>query len=129
MFNKECDIAKLSLCFWCGEEKNELVLATRQTKEWCDNKSRGIVTNYEPCDKCAEGHKLGIWMIEASDTPLSKGQPEMQKGIYPTGKNWVVKKEAFNIDSPIAFVTEESAKEMGLYEVPDTDAEDKPKEV
>jgi len=126
MFNKDCDIAKLSLCFWCDKEKNELILATRQTREWCDNKSRGVVANYNACDKCEKGHKLGVWLIEASDTPISKGQPEMQKGVYPTGKNWVVKKEAFNIDSPIAFVTEESAKEMGLYGVPDTNTEDKP---
>jgi len=125
----DCDIAKLSLCFWCGKEKNELIVATRQTREWCNNKSMGAVTNYEPCDKCAEGHKLGTWLIEASETPTSKGQPEIKEGIYPTGKNWVVKKEAFNIDSPIAFVTEEAAKEMELYRIPDTDAENEPKEV
>jgi len=126
MFNKDCDIAKLSLCFWCGKEKNELVMATRQTEEWCDNRSMGVVANYEPCDKCAEGHKLGIWLIEASGTPIDEGQPEMQEGIYPTGKNWVVKKEALNVDGPIVFVEEEVAKEMGLYGIPDTDNEDKP---
>ena len=124
MFNRDCDIAKLSLCFFCGETKNELLLATRQTKEWCDNKSKGVIANYEPCDKCKENHELGMWVIEASEIPVSEGQPEMQEGIYPTGRSWVVKKEAFNIDSPVVFVTEESAKEMGLYGIPDTDTED-----
>ena len=126
MFNKECDICKLSLCFWCGKEKNELLLATKQTREWCDNKSMGVVVNYNACDKCEEEHKLGLWIIEASDTPTSKGQPEIQKGVYPTGKNWVVKKGVFNIDSPIAFVTEKSARDMGLYEVSGIDNENEP---
>ena len=129
MFNKNCGVAKLSLCFWCGETKNELIMATKQTKEWCDNKSMGVIVSYEPCDKCAEGHKLGIWLVEASDTPISKGQPEMQEGIYPTGNNWVIKKEVLDIDSPTAFVTKEVAKEMGLYGIPDTDTEDKPKQL
>jgi len=126
MDNKDCAVVKLSICFFCGKEKNELLLATRQTEEWCNNKSRGVVANYEPCDKCAEGHKLGVWLIEASGTPIDKGQPEMQEGVYPTGNSWVVKKEVLNIDSPVAFVTEELAKEMGLYGVPDTNTEDKP---
>jgi len=125
MFNKDCDVAKLSLCFWCGETKNELLVATKQTRAWCNDKSMGVVVNYNACDKCEEGHKLGVWLIEASETPISRGQPEMQKGVYPTGKNWVVKKGAFNIDIPIAFVTEKSARSMGLYDIPDTDTEDK----
>ena len=35
-----------------------------------------------------------VLLIEASDTPNSKGQPEMQKDVYPTGRYWVINPDA-----------------------------------
>ena len=120
----DCDLVKMSKCFYCGGEKNELVMATRQTRDQCNNKSRSVIANYEPCDDCQEIFSKGTLLIEASDTPNSKGQPEMQKDVYPTGRYWVINPDAINIDNPIAFVSEDAAKKMGLYEV-EEDVKDK----
>ena len=54
----------------------------------------GIVLDYEPCDQCKENRKLGVTLMEVVDHPLSDTQPEIQNGIYPTGKWCVIKKEA-----------------------------------
>ena len=125
----DCDLVKMSKCFFCGGEKNELVLlgdkSSRKDKNaWCNNKSMSVIANYEPCDNCQEEFSKGTLLIEASDTPNSKGQPEMQKDVYPTGRYWVINPDAINIDNPIAFVSEDAAKKMGLYEV-EEDVKDK----
>ena len=44
-----CDIVKMSMCFWCRGTKEELVMATKQTKEWCNNKEKAVIVDYEPC--------------------------------------------------------------------------------
>ncbi|MDD2307789.1 MAG: hypothetical protein PHP53_24010 [Prolixibacteraceae bacterium] len=75
---------------------------------------RECVMNYDPCDKCKEKWGKGAVIIEASESPNGKNQPAIQKGIYPTGVWWVVKREL--LDDDISFVTKEIAKEMGLYD-------------
>ncbi len=115
----DCDIAKLSKCFWCGGEKNELIMSTRMDSKWCDNKNKSIVANYDPCDKCIEQFKLGIQLIEAQDDPVTSGQPEISKGVYPTGRFWVINREVFKDipeDQDFMFIKEDMAKEMGLYD-------------
>ncbi len=109
-----CDIAKLSKCAWCGKDKNELVIAKRQNKAWCDA-PMSIITNYEPCEKCQEKWDQGTVLIEASETPNTENQPLMSEGAYPTGNYWVVNPDILNIDSPIAFITKEIATDLGLY--------------
>ena len=74
---------------------------------------RECVMNYDPCNKCKEKWDKGAVIIEASTKPIDK-RPAIQKGIYPTGIWWVVKREL--LDSDISFVTKEIAKEMGLYD-------------
>lgn len=69
---------------------------------------------YYPCDKCKEKWDKGAVIIEVSESPNGKNQPAIQKGFYPTGVWWVVKRE--RLDDGISFVTKEIAKEMGLYD-------------
>ena len=111
----EKNMVGMTVCFWCGESKDILI----------DNSCRDTLTKhefggYEPCDKCQENHKLGTWIVEAQETPLSENQPEIQEGVYPTGMNWVFKKEAaikmFNIEDKVIFICKEIAKQVGLYD-------------
>jgi len=122
---RDCDVVKMSKCFWCNGEKDELILlgnkATRKEQnEWCDNKSMSVIVSYEPCEKCKEEFDKGIQLIEAQDDPVTPKQPEISEGVYPTGRFWVIKREAFTDDIPeeqtFMFIKEETAKEMGLYE-------------
>lgn len=81
----------LSVCFWCGKDKNELIIGRRlTTKEF----PKEVVVNYEPCDKCKEDMSTGVTFIEAVSKPISEGQKELQNGAYPTGRWMVVEREA-----------------------------------
>lgn len=116
---KDLDI-KMTKCFWCGEDTGIIMDIIKKQKKEKQNKS--IVLNYDPCDKCQKNMDLGFTVIEVSYKPEVKNQPEIQEGIYPTSRYWVIKESvAIKIfDKNIknknkAFVTEDVAKEIGLY--------------
>ena len=97
-------------CFWCGEASGIAIPKEMSKKE---EGYRECVMNYDPCDKCKEKWDKGAVIIEASTEPIHE-RPAIQKGVYPTGRWWVVKREL--LDDDISFVTKEIAKEMGLYD-------------
>ena len=81
----------MSICFWCGETKELLLLGYNDGKE----APREVLLDYEPCDKCKEQMDLGIMLIQVTTTPQTKGQTPMgENGPYPTGAWSVVKEEA-----------------------------------
>ena len=87
----------IPVCFWCGEEKNEIALMGRIGN---DRNHKDIeaphyaVIDYEPCDKCRCGMSQGFTVLEATTYPNDRASVEMQKGIYPTGRFVVLKTEA-----------------------------------
>jgi hypothetical protein len=85
----------IATCFWCGEATNSLVLFGRLPNDQEAGMYCGAL-DYEPCDKCKENWSQGILLIEAGMSPQSENQPEMQKGVYPTGRYLVLKPEAVN---------------------------------
>ncbi len=117
--NKDCDVVKMSKCFWCGGDKNELIMSTRMDSKWCSNKNKSVVINYEPCDKCKKEFDKGVHIIEIAETPFIDKQPEIQKGVYPSGNMWVIAnniaKDIFSTDSKKILITKEIAKKVGLY--------------
>ena len=56
----------------------------------------GVVLDYEPCNECIENRKLGVTLMEVCDEPVLDGFPEIQNGIYPTGRWCVIRKEVAN---------------------------------
>lgn len=93
----------IPVCFWCGKDKNEIALLGR-IREKTTNRygsetivrdsdiealSR-MVLDYEPCDEFQKMWDSGVAVIEVQETPINPGQPEIQKGIYPTGRFAVV---------------------------------------
>lgn len=82
----------IPICFWCGEEKNEIVLMGKIDKK--DSEApRKIITDYEPCDKCKELFSKGIHVIGVTEQPVMKGMvPMIDDGkakLYPTGSFFV----------------------------------------
>lgn len=75
----------MDICMFCGEAKG-IVLMGKLPNDV--EAPRGIITNYEPCNVCKEKFKNDIIVIEVSSKPLSKNQPPIQAGAYPTGR-WV----------------------------------------
>jgi hypothetical protein len=82
----------IPICFWCGKSKNEIALLGKMKGDV--EAPRNMVLNYEPCDECKANMSTGVTFMEASQTPCTNGQPEMQRGLYPTGRWFVVKPEA-----------------------------------
>jgi len=81
----------VTLCFWCGGSKNEVALLGASYKGEAPG---SMLLDYEPCDKCKTYMSQGVTLIEASREPRHKGQREIQSGVYPTGRMWVIRREA-----------------------------------
>ena len=79
----------ICMCFWCGEEKNELALLGARYK---GKAPMHMVVDYNPCPKCAYNMELGITVIEV--TSKTTKNPEIQEGLRPTGLGAVLKPEA-----------------------------------
>ena len=87
----------IPVCFFCGEEKNEVALLGKIGGRNEDLEApRHMVIDYEPCDKCRERWQQGVAIIEVATTPLSDGRPPIQENLYPTGRHIVIKTEAWN---------------------------------
>lgn len=56
----------------------------------------GVILDYDPCDECKENRRHGVTLMEVTETPVHEGFPEIQNGIYPTGRWCVIKKDAAN---------------------------------
>ena len=53
----------ISICFYCGAEKNEIALLGKIGGKNDLEAPRKTVLNYEPCEKCAEIMAKGITLI------------------------------------------------------------------
>jgi len=87
----------IPVCFWCGEEKNEIALLGRigNGRRHEDFEApMHMVLDYEPCDKCGHNMSLGFTLMEATDKPNSTTSMQIQSGVYPTGRYVVLKREA-----------------------------------
>ena len=87
----------IPICFWCGEYKNEIALLGQigDGRKGEDFEAPwNMILDYEPCEKCSSNMKLGITVMEVSYYPLAKGQRQIQKDVYPTGRWCVIKRDA-----------------------------------
>lgn len=80
----------MTLCFFCGEPKNEIALLGRINRT-DDEAPKEAVIDYIPCEKCQENMKKGITLVGAT-TENPNHIPPIQPGIYPTGR-WMVVRE------------------------------------
>lgn len=95
----------IPICFWCGEDKNEIALLGRigDGRKGEDIEApMHMVLDYNPCDKCVANMALGVTCVEVVDIPPHKNMPEFVDGHYPTGRWNVIKPDAarriFNLD-------------------------------
>ena len=87
----------IPVCFFCGEDKNEIALLGRIGGKEDLEAPRKVVLDFEPCDKCKEKFAQGVLLIEVTQTPTYIGMP-IAENAYPTGRYVVVKPEALNGD-------------------------------
>lgn len=90
----------IPVCFFCGEEKNELALLGHiRTKNDSDAEAPPhMLLDYEPCDKCKEQMDKGITLIGVRPEPVTDDQPPIGspggQPVYPTS-SWCVVSEDF----------------------------------
>ena len=82
----------IPVCFFCGNEKNEIALLGKINRE-DDEAPRKMVVDFEPCEECQKKFAEGVLLIEVSSTPEYIGMP-IAENAYPTGRYVVVKPEA-----------------------------------
>ena len=76
----------IPVCFFCGKEKNQLILAGRLgVKD--EEAPKHKVWDMEPCDECKKLMEMGIMLISIRDG-------ETEPNPYRTGQMCVVKEEA-----------------------------------
>jgi len=99
----------IPVCFFCGEDKNEIALLgrVRERNPETGRAVRGtdleapmrMILDYEPCEKCAEKFKTGVLLMGVIKYSPD-GRPAITKQgntlMYPTGAYSVIKTEAFN---------------------------------
>jgi len=56
--------ATIPLCFWCGKERNEVVLLGAAYR---GEAPKNLCLDREPCDKCAANMAKGITIMEARE--------------------------------------------------------------
>lgn len=79
----------IPVCFWCGEEKQEIALMGHvSTKDNNDfEMPMRCVINYEPCEKCAAAWKNAVIILETTEKDIKRPaiSKNNDKNIYPTG--------------------------------------------
>lgn len=81
----------IPICFYCGKDKDEIVLLGKLPK---DKKApKRCLLDYIPCPECQKEMDNGITLIETAKTPAMNGQPPIARNEYPTGKWAVVSKD------------------------------------
>ena len=86
----------IPVCFFCGNERNEIVLFGKMGRDDPEAPMKAVV-DYEPCEECKKKFAEGVLLVEVTTSPEYIGMP-IAKDAYPTGRYVVVKPEALNGD-------------------------------
>ena len=84
----------IPVCFFCGEQKNEVVLLGRVGGKKDLEAPRTMLMDYVPCEECQKKFAQGLLVIEVVDYPVAENQLEITEGYYPTGRYFVIKPQS-----------------------------------
>lgn len=101
----------IPVCFWCGEEKNEVALLGKLPGDVAAPMK--AVLNFEPCPSCKEFMDQGITLIGVTTEQPSNGVPCIGNGLYPTGA-WSVLREESDLCQLLLEAESEEFKEQTL---------------
>lgn len=86
----------ITKCFWCGGDKNELVLMGKLPGD--KEAPMHCIMDYKPCDKCKEAWSKGITLIGVTQTATHKDQLPISRNqdgnVYPSGNLACITEEA-----------------------------------
>ena len=90
----------IPVCFFCGEDKNEIALLGQigdRRKGEDIEAPRKMILDFEPCEECQKKFAQGVLLIEVTTSPEYIGMP-IAENAYPTGRYVVVRPKALNGD-------------------------------
>ncbi len=82
----------IPVCFWCGEEKNEVALLGKLPGDAAAPMK--AIIDFEPCDKCKAFMDQGITLIGVTTVQPENGVPSIGDGLYPSGAWSVLREES-----------------------------------
>ena len=101
----------IPVCFWCGEEKNEVALLGKLPGDVAAPMK--AIIDFEPCPKCQEFMDQGIMLIGVTTEQPQNGIPCIGNGLYPTGA-WSVIREESDLCQLLLEAESEEFKEQTL---------------
>lgn len=78
----------IPVCFFCGEEKQEIALLGKLKGDV--EAPHRMCLDYEPCEKCKQAFTQGILLVGVVTHPLPDNRPPIQENLYPTGSYMLV---------------------------------------
>jgi hypothetical protein len=78
----------IPVCFFCGEEKQEIALLGKLKGDV--EAPHRMCLDYEPCEKCKQAFTQGILLVGVVTRPLPDNRPPIQENLYPTGSYMLV---------------------------------------
>jgi hypothetical protein len=106
------------VCFLCGEDKNELILAGAFGGK--EAPRRGV-WNKEPCDKCKSWMEKGVILIEVSEKLTEDEQNPYRCGGWSVLRDEAIKRMPFDdevledmLTRRVAFITDEVWTRLGI---------------
>lgn len=85
----------IPVCFWCGNEKNEIALLGKLPND--AEAPMHAVLDFEPCEECRKKFDSGVTLFEVTDRPIMEGQPPINRNLYLSGRYVVVKPEIIRV--------------------------------
>ena len=82
----------IPICFWCGEDKNEVALLGKLPGDVAAPMK--AIIDFEPCDKCKEFMEQGITLIGVTTVQPENGIPSIGDDLYPSGAWSVLREES-----------------------------------
>jgi len=125
-------------CFYCLENKNEVILAGKLPGD--KEAPQSAVWDNVPCDSCAELMTQGVILVSVRDDQLEElewaQREKRMPNPYRTGGFWVLKDEAIRriitpeelaeqiIKHRFTFVPDEVALALGLFDAEESDGKE-----
>lgn len=96
----------IPVCFFCGQQKNEIALMGRLAGD--AEAPRNLILDYEPCDHCKALFAQGILCIGVTEQSPDD-RPPICQSFYPTGAYMVVTEDCIQ-----RWITDETLKQQVL---------------
>lgn len=106
-------------CFYCGEDKNELILAGKMKGD--QKAPQGMVWDEQPCDKCMAHMEKGIILISVNEQLSTDPRNPYRTGGFAVVREEMIRRMVYPqqlakqiIKKRVAFIPDDAWEALGL---------------